>query len=57
MSSNIYRQVDAPWYRLGHWVVFGYLALLLLTGSLVNYFCLRAANRNRGGPNGRLFTL
>src|SRR5579859_3150281 len=25
VSSNIYRQQDAPKYRLGHWIVFGYL--------------------------------
>jgi hypothetical protein len=57
MSSNIYRDADKPWYRLGHWVVFLYLALFLFCGSVVNYFCLKAANRHRGGPNGRLFTL
>jgi lipid-A-disaccharide synthase-like uncharacterized protein len=57
MSSNIYRQADSPWYRLGHWVVFGYLGLFLFGGSVVNYFCLKAANRTRGGEHGRLWTL
>lgn len=55
MSSNIYR--DPPWFRTGHWIVFSYLGVLLLGGSVLNYLCLRAANRTRGGQNGRLFTL
>jgi hypothetical protein len=38
-------------------VVFLYLSLFLFCGSVVNYFCLIAANRHRRGPNGRLFTL
>jgi len=57
VSSNIYRQKDAPWYRMGHWIVFVYLGLFLLGGSLLNYALLKRANRNRGGVNGRLFTL
>jgi hypothetical protein len=57
MSSNIYRAVDAPMYRLGHWIVFGYLGLFLLGGSVLNYFCILSANRHRGGANGRLWTL
>jgi hypothetical protein len=57
VSSNIYRANQKPWYRTGHWVVFGYLLVFLFTGSAVNYFCLKVANRTRGGSKGRLFTL
>jgi MFS family permease len=57
VSSNIYRQKDAPWYRMGHWIVFVYLGFLLFGASVVNYVCLRIANRKRGGANGRKFTL
>lgn len=48
MSSNIYRQQDAPWYRLGHSVVLGYLAVCLLGGSIVNYIFLWIGNKRRG---------
>jgi hypothetical protein len=47
MSSNIYRGEDAPWYRLGHSVVLGYLAVCLLGGSIVNYICLWIGNKRR----------
>jgi hypothetical protein len=47
MSSNIYRGEDAPWYRLGHSVVLGYLAVCLLGGSIVNYICLWIGNNRR----------
>src|SRR5271170_840203 len=47
MSSNIYRSQDAPWYRLGHSVVLGYLAVGLLFGSIINYFFLSIGNRRR----------
>ena len=57
VSSNIYRHSDAPWYRMGHWIVFVYMGGFLFGGSVLNYICLRVANRKRGGVNGRLFTL
>jgi MFS transporter, ACS family, DAL5 transporter family protein len=64
VSSNIYRKSDAPWYRMGHWIVVVYLGLFLLGGSLANYICLIIANRNRtkrhhGGSrvDGRFYTL
>jgi len=57
VSSNIYRAEQKPWYRTGHWIVFGYLGFFLFIGSAVNYVCLKAANKKRGGVNGRLFTL
>jgi MFS family permease len=47
MSSNIYRQVDAPWYTLGHAVLLGYLAVCLLGGSIANYIFLSIGNRRR----------
>lgn len=47
MSSNIYRTQDAPWYRLGHSVVLGYLALGLLGGSVANYVFLAIGNKRR----------
>ena len=47
MSSNIYRSEDAPWYRLGHSVVLGYLACGLLVGSCLNLTFLTIANRRR----------
>ena len=57
VSSNIYRANQKPWYRPGHWIVFSYLLFFLFTGSAVNYFCLKKANKTRGGSKGRLFTL
>jgi MFS transporter, ACS family, DAL5 transporter family protein len=47
MSSNIYRGPAAPWYRLGHSVVLGYLAVGLVFGSILNYVCLAVGNKNR----------
>jgi MFS family permease len=47
MSSNIYRTQDAPWYRLGHSVVLGYLTLGLLGGSVANYVFLAIGNKRR----------
>ncbi|RPA95841.1 MFS general substrate transporter [Choiromyces venosus 120613-1] len=49
MSSNVYRQVDAPHYRLGHGVVLGYLAIGLLGGSVLNWLLLRRENEKRRG--------
>lgn len=48
MSSNIYRAQDAPWYRLGHSVVLGYLSVCLLGGSILNYIFLSIGNKRRG---------
>ncbi|KAG0639158.1 major facilitator superfamily domain-containing protein [Tuber brumale] len=47
MSSNVYRQVDAPHYRLGHGIVLGYLAIGLLGGSVLNWVLLRRENERR----------
>ncbi|KAG0138353.1 major facilitator superfamily domain-containing protein, partial [Tuber indicum] len=47
MSSNVYRQVDAPRYRLGHGIVLGYLAIGLLGGSVLNWVLLRRENERR----------
>jgi hypothetical protein len=47
MSSNIYRGEDAPYYRLGHSVVLGYLAVGLLFGSIFNYILLATGNARR----------
>jgi len=47
VSSNIYRQKDAPKYRLGHGVVLAYLVLFLFTGSILTSFSLRAENKKR----------
>ncbi|CUS13219.1 unnamed protein product [Tuber aestivum] len=47
MSSNVYRQVDAPHYRLGHGIVLGYLAIGLLGGSALNLALLRRENEKR----------
>jgi len=56
MSSNIYRQVDAPWYTLGHAVVLGYLSVFLVGGSIANYIFLSIGNRRRdaGGDELRM---
>jgi MFS family permease len=54
MASNIYREVDAPWYRLGHSVVLGYLVVCLLGGSIVHYICLSIANRRRDAGGEKL---
>ena len=47
VSSNIYRQKDAPKYHLGHGVVLAYLVLWLFCGSIVTTFALRAENKKR----------
>jgi hypothetical protein len=47
MSSNVYRQSDEPWYRLGHSIVFGYVAIGLVGGSILLYICLSIANKQR----------
>jgi len=47
VSSNIYRQQDAPWYTLGHSVVLGYLGVALLGGSIANYVFCAIGNRRR----------
>lgn len=47
VSSNIYRQKDAPKYRLGHGVVLAYLVLWLFFGSIVTTVALRAENKKR----------
>ena len=47
VSSNIYRQKDAPNYRPGHGVVFAYLVLFLFLGSIVTTIGLRVENKKR----------
>lgn len=47
VSSNIYRQKNAPAYVPGHSVVLGYLTIFLFGGSIVNYLLLRAENAKR----------
>jgi hypothetical protein len=47
VSSNIYRQKDAPLYRPGHGTVLGYLVLFLLGGSIVTTLGLRGENKKR----------
>jgi len=47
MSSNIYRQNDAPWYRLGNSVILGYVSIGVVGGSIVNHILLRIGNRRR----------
>ena len=47
MSSNIYRDTDAPWYRVGHCIVLGYVAVGLVGGSILNVTLLSLENRKR----------
>ncbi|OJT10069.1 hypothetical protein TRAPUB_13425 [Trametes pubescens] len=49
VTSNIYRAVDKPWYRLGHGIVLAYIAIGWLC-SLGMYFHLKRENaaRERG---------
>ncbi|KAJ3558531.1 hypothetical protein NM688_g873 [Phlebia brevispora] len=46
VSSNVYRAVDKPWYRLGHGIVLAYIAIGWLC-SLLFYFLLRRENAVR----------
>jgi hypothetical protein len=54
VSSNIYRQKDAPRYKPGHGVVLAYEALFLLGGSVMQHLLLRRENtkRRRGERDG-----
>lgn len=45
MSSNVYRNSDAPWYRLGHSIVLGYVAVCIVGGSIANLIFLSVVNR------------
>ncbi|TFK88000.1 MFS general substrate transporter [Polyporus arcularius HHB13444] len=49
VTSNVYRAVDKPWYRLGHGIVLAYIAIGWLS-SLAFYVYLRRQNaaRERG---------
>lgn len=47
MSSNVYRENDSPWYRLGHCIVLGYIVLGLVGGSIAFYTFLSIGNRRR----------
>lgn len=47
VSSNIYRQQDAPNYRPGHGVVLAYLVLFLFGGSILTTVGLRIENKKR----------
>lgn len=54
MSSNVYRQPDAPYYRRGHLIVLMYLAVGLVGGSILNITCLKIGNKMReAGGEGR----
>jgi len=47
VASNIYRQADAPGYKLGHGVVLAYLTLFLFFGSIGTTYYLRDENKKR----------
>ena len=47
VSSNIFRQKDAPNYRPGYSVVLAYLVLFLFLGSIVTTMGLRIENKKR----------
>lgn len=47
VSSNIYREKDAPRFYPGHGVVLAYLVLFLFGGSIVQYILLRRENSKR----------
>lgn len=49
VSSNVYRAVDAPWYRLGHGLVLMYIGIGIIC-STTYYMLLRRENaaRDRG---------
>ncbi|CAI7572071.1 unnamed protein product [Penicillium pancosmium] len=47
VSSNIYRDEDAPRFYPGHGVVLSYLVLFLFGGSILQYFLLRRENSKR----------
>ncbi|TBU34600.1 MFS general substrate transporter [Dichomitus squalens] len=46
VTSNVYRAVDKPWYRLGHGIVLAYIAIGWLC-SLTYYFHLKYENARR----------
>jgi len=49
VSSNIYRAVDAPWFRSGHSVLFGYFCVgFLATIAFRVYLQRQNAKRDRG---------
>jgi len=54
VSSNIYRQKDAPGYKPGHGTVLGYLLVFLFSTSIITTLALRAENKKRlsGQRNG-----
>ncbi|KAJ5820462.1 hypothetical protein N7474_006053 [Penicillium riverlandense] len=47
VSSNIYRDKDAPNYYPGHGTVLSYLVLFLFGGSVLQYILLQRENRKR----------
>jgi hypothetical protein len=47
MSSNVYRSNAAPWFRFGHCIVLGYLAIGLVGGSILNLIFLSVGNKRR----------
>jgi len=51
MSSNIYRESDAPWYRVGHSILLAYTAVFLVGGSIVNMIFLNIGNKRRDREN------
>ncbi|KAI0936632.1 hypothetical protein AcV5_004722 [Taiwanofungus camphoratus] len=46
VSSNVYRAVDAPWYRMGHGIILAYIAIGWLC-SLAFYVLLKQENARR----------
>ncbi|KAJ5644468.1 hypothetical protein N7507_010479 [Penicillium longicatenatum] len=47
VSSNIYREADAPRFYPGHGTVLAYLVVFLFGGSIVQYILLRRENAKR----------
>ncbi|KZW00023.1 MFS general substrate transporter [Exidia glandulosa HHB12029] len=49
VSSNIYRSIDKPWYRLGHSVVFGYICMGIITTAIMMVYLNRENTKRARG--------
>ncbi|KAK2461666.1 hypothetical protein APHAL10511_006129 [Amanita phalloides] len=49
VATNIYRAQDKPWYRLGHGIVLGYIAVGFISSAILSLLLRREnARRDRG---------
>ncbi|KAF5328818.1 hypothetical protein D9619_011500 [Psilocybe cf. subviscida] len=56
VTSNVYRAKDAPWYRLGHGIILGYIAIGFFASIIYHVLLKRENNKRARGERDEVIT-